>query len=321
MTNNKLFLEADDIHSLAVYTAGNPQGLPIVYLHGGPGAGCDLKHFDTFDLTRCFVILHDQRGCGQSTPSGCLEKNTTWDLVADIEKIRRHFNLEKILLYGGSWGSTLALAYAETYPDKIIGLVLRSICLAKKSDYRWLYEFGANQLFPKAWQDFTANRKNNDIVHYYHQALNSTEPAVIESATLAWNNWAAACLGLPQMTALPDDQAAKNYLINLSRIETHYFSQNAFFEENQLLNNLNRIQALKCFIIHGEKDYLCPVANAVELHQAWPGSELILLPEAGHLSSSEGMQQALQSAVRNFLSEIPASEFHLSIKKFSQTGL
>jgi proline iminopeptidase len=324
------YLAGDAIHTLALYSAGNPQGLPIICLHGGPGAGCDLKHFDRFDLQRCFVILHDQRGCGQSTPLGCLQQNTTWDLVADIEKIRTHFKLEKVLLCGGSWGSTLALTYAETHPDHVLGLVLRSICLAKKSDHRWLYEFGANQLFPQAWQDFIANIKKAplgaisrpspdlsgkdaqatvatqwgegiDIVQHYQQLLNSNDLQVVERATLAWNNWAVACLGLPPMLCLPEETQNKNYLITMSCLETHYFSHHAFLEENQLLQNIHRIQSIKSFIIHGEKDYLCPVANAVELHQAWPGSELILLPQAGHLSSAEGMEQALRLAVNYFL--------------------
>lgn len=299
------FLKVDDIHTLAIYTAGNPKGLPILYLHGGPGAGCDLKHFDNFDLERCFVILHDQRGCGRSTPLGCLENNTTWDLVADIEKIRHYFHLDKILLYGGSWGSTLALAYAETHPEHVVGLVLRSICLAKQSDHRWLYAFGANQLFPQAWQSFVRGAElaasEENLVQAYYQKVQSNHPWTVAQATLAWNNWAAACLQLPLMETLPEDQTTKDYLINITRIETHYFAHHAFLAENQLLNNLYKIKSLKAFIVHGEKDYLCPVANAVTLHQAWPNSELLLLSEAAHLSSAPGMHEALQRGVGFFI--------------------
>jgi proline iminopeptidase len=305
---NTIFLPVDNTHTLAIYRAGNPAGLPIIYLHGGPGGGCELKHFDSFDLDKCFVILFDQRGCGRSTPFGCLENNTTWDLVEDIEKIRQHFQLNKVLIYGGSWGSTLALAYTQTHPQHVLGLVLRSICLARKIEADWLYEFGANQLFPDAWSQFrqaTITQLGKDsplnpstIVKHYCQQLLSGNPQIIEAAALAWNNWAGACLEFPPMDQLPIEQ--KDYLINLAKIETHYFSHQVFLEENQLLENLVRIQHLKAFIVHGAKDFLCPVANAYTLHRAWPDSVLTVLPNAGHLSSAPGMQEALQAAVRRF---------------------
>jgi proline iminopeptidase len=300
---NTLFLPVDDIHTLAVYTQGNPQGVPIVYLHGGPGAGCDLKNFELFDLDRCFVIFHDQRGCGRSTPFGALDNNTTWDLITDIEKIRHHFQLDKILLYGGSWGSTLALAYAQTYPEQVLGLVLRGICLATVREYQWLYELGANQLFPEAWQQFIQRvPAGENSVAYYYQCLTSPVAQTVADAALAWSNWASACLALPLMQQLPEEQASKDYLINISRIETHYFSQAAFlFKQDQLLNDMSRIAHLKGFIVHGRKDYLCPIANAWMLHQAWPGSTLTILPEAGHLSAAPGMKEALQEAVGYFL--------------------
>lgn len=300
MTQETLFLPVDATHTLAVYTQGNRAGLPIIYLHGGPGAGCDLKNFVLFDLERCFVIFHDQRGCGSSTPFGALDNNTTWDLIADIEKIRQYFRLDKVLLYGGSWGSTLALAYAQTYPNQVIGLVLRSVCLVTQREYEWLYRFGANQLFPEAWEQFIHSvPSGEDVVQYYYQALLSSEPKVVEAAALAWNNWAAACLELPAMVSLPAEQKA--YLINISQIEAHYFSQEAFlFKADQLLSDMQRIAHLKVFIVHGQKDYLCPVANAHILHRALPGSTLTLLPEAGHLSTAPGMQEALQAALRYF---------------------
>lgn len=302
MVEQTLFLPVDDIHTLAVYVKGNPQGVPIIYLHGGPGAACDLKNFDLFDLTRCFVIFHDQRGCGNSTPFGLLDNNTIWDLVSDIEKIRDHFQLDKVLLTGGSWGSALALTYAQTYPDQVLGLVLRSIFLVTEREYTWAYQFGANQLFPEAWADFIAFAPSGteNIVRYYYQCLTSQDSAVVEAATLAWNNWAGACLELPKLLALPAEQ--KNYLINISRIEAHYFSQGAFlFKMNQLMDDLRRIAHLKMAIVHGRKDYLCPVANAYLLHQACPHSTLTVLPEAGHLGSAPGMKEALQEAIRGFV--------------------
>ena len=302
MIEHTLFLPVDALHTLAVYAKGNPQGVPIIYLHGGPGAACDLKNFDLFDLTRCFVIFHDQRGCGGSTPFGLLDHNTIWDLISDIEKIRHHFQLDKVLLYGGSWGSTLALTYAQTYPDQVLGLVLRSICLATEREYKWLYQFGANQLFPEAWADFIAfapNRTEN-IVQYYYECLTCEDSKTVEAAALAWNNWASACLALPTWQVLPEEQ--KDYLINISRIETHYFSQGVFlFKTDQLIDDLHRMSHLKMAIVHGRKDYLCPVANAYLLHQACPDSTLTVLPEAGHLSSAPGMREALQAAVRCFL--------------------
>jgi len=302
MREQTLFLSVDAEHTLAVYAQGNPQGLPIIYLHGGPGAACDLKNFDIFDLTRCFVIFHDQRGCGGSTPFGLLENNTIWHLISDIEKIRHHFNLDKILLYGGSWGSALALAYAQTYPHQVLGLVLRSICLVSEREYVWSYQFGANQLFPEAWAKFMAfvpeGREN--IVHYYYECLISEDPKTVAAATLAWQNWAAACLQLPQLAELPEAQ--KDYLINISRIETHYFSQGAFLcTANQLIDDLPRIAHLKMAIVHGAKDYLCPLANAYLLHQACPHSTLTVVPEAGHLGSAPGMREALQQAVFQFM--------------------
>ncbi len=294
------FLPTTHGHTLALYTAGNTTGLPIIYLHGGPGSSCDTKNFAAFDLEKCFVIMHDQRGCGRSTPSASLENNTTWDLVADIEKIRQHFKLEKVLLFGGSWGSTLALAYAETHPEHVLGLVLRSICLAKQEDDRWLFEFGANQLFPLAWQAFcTGARDPKNLLKSYYQQLTASDAKTVENAALAWNNWGGACLEFPPMDQLPEDQ--KNYFMTLAKIEAHYFSQHAFLHENQLLKNLDRIRHLKAFIVHGAKDFLCPIANAYELHQAWPGSELTILAHAGHLSTAPGMLEALQRGVRYFL--------------------
>ena len=299
-----LFLKVSNIHTIAVYCAGNKNGLPVIVLHGGPGSGADIKHFNNFDLNACFVILFDQRGCGESTPRNALIENTTWDLVADIEIIRQRFNLKKILLFGGSWGSTLALAYAELHPDSVLGLVLRSICLAAETDYKWLYEFGANQLFPLAWENFiypkTKELCGNDLIHYYYQELISHQKEKVAAAALAWNNWAGACLGFPAMKTLPENEKEQDYFITLAMIEAHYFYHKAFLTENQLLNDLPKITHLKSMIIHGAKDYLCPVANAIKLHQAWAGSKLIMLAEAGHLSSDEGMAEALQTAVKAF---------------------
>ncbi len=302
MTITSFLLPVTHNHQLKIHYAGNPLGLPIMQLHGGPGAGCDVKNFANFDLRRCFVILHDQRGCGESLPFGKLQHNTTWDLVEDIDAIRRHFNLPTILLYGGSWGSTLALAYGEKYPQHVLGFVLRSICLGEQSEYDWLYQSGAPSLFPEAFSKFThwLPTPKPHIVKSYYQALTSTNQNTIKKAALHWHNWALTCLELPPIESWPENITEQNMLINLARLESHYFSHEVFLKPNQLINELHRICHLKAIIIHGAKDFLCPPINAYRLHQAWPSSLLKILPAAGHLSSSEGMQTALLEAVNYF---------------------
>lgn len=301
----KFFLPVDANHELAITYDGNPQGIPVIFLHGGPGAGCKPEHFDYFDLSRFRVILFDQRGCGDSTPFGELRNNTTEHLIEDIEAIRQYFKINKLLLFGGSWGSCLALAYAEKFPECVQGMILRSICLARPDELRWLYEFGANQLFPAAWRDFVGYiHKHNPYATTAKQILQAYYARFLaqdEQAAFYWHNWSLACLELPLLNIWPDNIREAKKLFTLALIEACYFSQDVFLAPNQIVTHLSRVRHIPTVIIHGDQDYLCPVANAYFLHQQLPLSQLRIVANAGHLSSAPGMKEVLRDAVTGFL--------------------
>lgn len=286
-------------HQLWVMFAGNPQGIPVLFLHGGPGAGCKLDHFAYFDLDRYWVVLFDQRGSGRSQPYGELNANTSQDLIADIERLRVLFGVERWLLFGGSWGSFLALSYAVHHPDRVAALVLRSICLGRQQEHDWLYCFGANQLFPQAWQnfcDFIATEERNDLLSAYYRCLMSVDPQLQWQAAWRWSSWAMACLELPAIEE-PQIAAERQRWIAQVRIEVHYFFHQLFFPPHHIFNALPGLNAIPTAIVHGTHDFLCPVDNAVSLQRLLPLSHLTLVPQAGHLSSAPGMFAALQQAL------------------------
>ena len=292
-------LQVDELHSLYVELCGNPRGLPVVFLHGGPGAGCEPHHRRYFDPQRYHIILFDQRGCGRSSPHAELARNTTWDLVADMELIRRQLGLEQWMLFGGSWGSTLALAYAETHPQRVSALVLRGIFLARQQDIDWFYQQGASRLFPDYWEDFqapVAPPEREHMVQAYYALLTSDDPSQRETAAVAWSSWEGRTATLrpnPHVVAhFSDLQSA----LSIARIECHYFVNQSFLDANQLIARADRLRDIPGYIVHGRYDAICPVEQAWALHQAWPTAHLRIIDDAGHAVVEPGITQALLDA-------------------------
>jgi len=289
----------DETHTLYVEEVGNPRGLPALFLHGGPGAGCEPYHRRFFDPQRFRVVLFDQRGAGRSTPHASLDNNTTADLVGDIERLRRHLGIDRWLVFGGSWGSTLALTYAEAHPERVSALVLRGVFLCRPHEIQWFYQEGASRLFPDYWVDFVAPvapRDRGDLLHAYHQLLTGEDELRRLAAAKAWSVWEGRTA-----TLLPDDSVAEHFArphlaLSLARIECHYFVNDAFLRPNQLLADAGRLAGIPGVIVHGRYDVICPLENAWALHEAWPGSELSIIADAGHSAAETGTRRRLVEA-------------------------
>ncbi len=301
---HKFRLKVSPVHELYVEEVGNPQGQPVVFLHGGPGAGLSKTHRRFFDPKHYRVILFDQRGAGQSTPHASLIDNTTWDLVSDIEKIRTHLQIEKWLLFGGSWGSTLALAYAETHPERVTHMVLRGIFLCRREEIRWFYQEGAHFIFPDLWQDYLAPIAVNeraDLVSAFYKRLTSDDRDVRMQAAKAWSGWEGGTLKL-----LPDAGSvaaftADHMAESIARIECHYFMNRAFFNsDEQLLKDVHKIRHIPAILIHGRYDVVCPVKNAFDLHRVWPEARLVIVPDAGHAADDPPITRQLVRATEYF---------------------
>lgn len=296
-------LAVDATHSLYIEQVGNPDGLPALFLHGGPGAGCESYHRRFFDPQRYRVVLFDQRGAGRSTPHASLHDNTTWDLVADIEKIRVHLGIERWLVFGGSWGSTLALAYAETHPRRVLAMVLRGIFLCRPHEIRWFYQQGASRLFPDYWEDFVAPvnpGERDDMLAAYHRLLVGDDELRRLAAAKAWSVWEGRTA-----TLLPDERVAAHFAqahvaLSMARIECHYFMHDAFLRPDQLIADASRLHGIPGVIVHGRYDVICPLENAWQLHNAWPGSELSIIAAAGHSAAEEGTRRRLIEATDDF---------------------
>ena len=293
-------LPVGDGHSLYVEESGNPDGIPIVFIHGGPGGGSSPTSRRFFDPARYRIVVFDQRGCGLSTPHASLEHNTTADLIDDLERIRQHLNIERWALFGGSWGSTLALLYAQAHPDRVLGLVLRGIFLCDQASLTWLYQDGASKLFPDFWQDFIAPlnaEQQQDIIGSYYRLLTDPDMAVQQAAAQAWDLWEDRLSTLLPRT-LPDylDAETAKAALAISRIECHFFEHAGFIQPQQILRDLPLIQHLPVWIVHGRYDVVCSMSNAWALHQAWPGSQLQVVADAGHSANEPGIQQALVAA-------------------------
>lgn len=288
-------LAVDSGHVIYWETCGNPQGLPALFLHGGPGGGCSANDRRYFDPSRYRIVLLDQRGCGRSTPAGALASNTTSHLIADIEALRETLSIERWLLFGGSWGATLALAYTEQYPQHVSALVLRGVFTARQSELRWLYRSGASHLFPEAWAGFAAfipDGERTDLVRAYHARLTSGDAAIEAEAARAWCLWEDTLSTLlPSPASFSDDA-----LRSLARIETHFFLHESFLEEGQLIANAHRLTGIPGIIIQGRYDMVTPPATAWGLHRAWPGSTLKIVPEAGHASTEPDIRRELIAA-------------------------
>lgn len=296
------FLEADG-HRIYWEICGNPAGTPAVFLHGGPGGGCTPAHRRLFDPARYRVMLFDQRGCGRSTPHASLEKNTTWDLVADIEKLRAIMGVERWLVFGGSWGSTLGLAYAQTHAAQVSALILRGIFTLRRAELLWFYQEGASWLFPDKWEGFLAPippDERHDLIGAYHRRLTGADPAAQIAAARAWSLWEHETITLlhnPDYAAQADNDA---YALAFARIENHYFTNAGFFEEGHLISQAHRLAGIPGAIIQGRYDVCTPARTAWDLHRAWPEAEFSMIPDAGHAWSEPGIRRALLAALDRF---------------------
>ncbi len=297
-------LRVSNIHELYFEESGNPDGKPVIFLHGGPGGGSDPKQRRFFDPRRYRIVNFDQRWCGKSTPYASLEENTTWDLVADIEKIRGHLGIERWQVFGGSWGSTLALAYAETHPERVTELVLRGIFLIRKQEIDWFYQRGASILYPDAWEPYLAHipeAERADMLSAYYRRLTSYDAAVRLAAAKIWSGWEGATSKL-----LPDAEFTGHYeedefALAFARIEAHYFHHKAFFgHDDELLRNAGRIRQIPGVIVQGRYDVVCPMESAWALHRAWPEAELIITPDSGHSAFDPPNSRALVAAADKF---------------------
>ncbi|MEH6485236.1 MULTISPECIES: prolyl aminopeptidase [Pseudomonas] len=292
-------LSVEAPHVLYVDESGSPDGLPVVFVHGGPGAGCDALSRRFFDPNLYRIITFDQRGCGRSTPHASLENNTTWDLVADMEIIREHLNIDKWVLFGGSWGSTLSLAYAQTHPDRVSALILRGIFLCRQQELQWFYQEGASRMFPDFWQGYVAPipvDERGDMIQAFYKRLTGPDQIAQMHAAKAWSTWEGRTATLRPNPQVVERFSEAHRALSIARIECHYFVNNAFLEPNQLLNNMPNIAHLPGIIVHGRYDVICPLENAWELHQAWPNSELQIIRDAGHAASEVGTTDALVRA-------------------------
>jgi proline iminopeptidase len=288
---------------LYVEESGSPEGIPIVFVHGGPGAGCLPYHRTFFDPEVYRIILFDQRGCGRSVPHAELEGNTTQALVADMERIREMLGIERWILFGGSWGSTLSLVYAQTHPEKVMGLILRGIFLCRPSEIQWFYQSGAHRIFPDHWEEYVGvipEQERDDMVGAYYKRLTGENELARMGAAKAWARWEAQASTLQPSHSVVSTFTEPYTAMSLSRIECHYFINNSFLEPDQILKNAPKLADIPGIIVHGRYDIICPMENAWQLHQAWPDSQLQIIPDAGHAASERSIADALVRATRQF---------------------
>jgi proline iminopeptidase len=279
------FLQVSDIHNIYYEQSGNPDGQPVVFVHGGPGGGTNPGMRQFFDPKHYRIILFDQRGCGKSTPFASLEDNTTWHLVDDMEKLRKHLGIDKWMVFGGSWGSTLALAYSETHPDRVTHLVLRGIFMLRKWEIDWFYQEGASRLFPDYWQEYLKPipvEERGDLVKAYYKRLTSEDEATRIEAARAWSIWEASTSWLEPHVDLIHNFEDPVKSLPFARIECHYFVNEGFMEEGQLLRDAHKIRHIPTVIVHGRYDVVCPVQNAWDLKRELPDAELLISPNSGH---------------------------------------
>ncbi|MBD2337254.1 prolyl aminopeptidase [Calothrix sp. FACHB-156] len=298
------YLQVSELHKISFEESGNPQGKPIVLLHGGPGGGCPPFYRQYFNPEKWRLIMFDQRGCGKSTPHAELRENTTWDLVSDIERLREYLGIQKWAVFGGSWGSTLSLAYSQTHPERCSGLILRGIFMLRQKELRWFYQEGASYIFPDAWEEYLKpipiDERDDLLTAYYHR-LTSPDSNIRLEAARAWSIWEASTSRLFPDTALMQNFGKNDFAEAFARIECHYFINKGFLNsENQLLLNVDKIRHIPAVIVQGRYDVVCPMISAWELHQAWPEAEFIVVPDAGHSMSEPGIRSALIAATDKF---------------------
>jgi len=292
-------LAVEEPHVLYVDESGSPDGLPVLFVHGGPGGGCDAISRRFFDPSLYRIITFDQRGCGRSTPHASLENNTTAHLIADMQRIREHLGIDKWVLFGGSWGSTLSLAYAQAFPEHVHALILRGIFLCRPEDLSWFYQEGASRLFPDYWQDFVAPippEERDDLMQAFYRRLTGSDQIAQMHAAKAWSCWEGRTATLRPNPNVVERFADPHRALSMARIECHYFVNQAFLEPDQLLRDMPKIAHLPGIIVHGRYDAICPLDNAWALHQAWPNSELQIIRDAGHSAAEVGIADALVRA-------------------------
>lgn len=328
---NSFFLDGESAHRVYVEESGNPSGIPVLFLHGGPGSGAKPHHRQYFDPARYRIVIFDQRGSGRSTPHGLLENNATGDLLADIDAIRQRLNIDRWLLFGGSWGATLALLYAERFPQHVSGMILRGSYLARAYDYQWVLGGGVERIFPEHWREFllslaaaggTAGLPASDldglqsamvqeraqcIVDTLHACVNHDSDAVRLAAAKAWALWTGRIVTYTIMNEYILDAIDEQKLINEVGIEVHYARHRYFIKENEILDNIARIPPVPVMIVHGRLDMTCTVSAAWELHHALPESKLVILPRAGHLAGEEPMVDALVTATDDMAEKLVTS--------------
>ena len=297
------FIDVDE-HQVYYEQCGNPDGKPAVFLHGGPGGGGseEVRRFFNPDIYR--IIVFDQRGCGRSKPHGCLKNNTTWDLVSDIELLRKKLDINKWLVFGGSWGSTLSLAYAQTHPDSVSELVLRGIFLLRKEELKWFYQDGSSRIFPEAWQEFVEiidENERDDLMGAYHRIFNSDDKAKKLAAAIAWTKWEASTISLSYNPATVEEMSDPEFALAFALIENHYFINKGWFKnENQLIENIDIIRSIPSVIVQGRYDAVCPMKTAWELSEAWPEAEMVVAPSSGHTAFEAEITDALIRATDRF---------------------
>lgn len=301
-------LDVGDGQQLYWEVSGNPQGKPVVFLHGGPGGGTAPQHRRFFDPGAYRIVLFDQRGCGRSQPhvadGAALSVNTTDHLVADIERLRTFLGVDRWMVFGGSWGSTLALAYAQRHPEHVTELVLRGIFLLRRSEIDWYYNGGAGQLFPEAWEGFRAPldaaEPGEHPVDVYHRLLHSADPDVALDAAIAWSTWEGATSSLLPNPDRVAETAEPRFALAFARIENHYFHHRGFFDEGALLRDAHLLRDIPGVIVQGRYDVVCPMRSAWHLHRAWPEAEMVIVPDAGHSAFEPGIALALRRATDRF---------------------
>ncbi|PHZ84713.1 prolyl aminopeptidase [Paremcibacter congregatus] len=311
------YLSVSPLHSLFIQQSGNPEGQPVLYLHGGPGMGSSAGHRRYFDPAKYRIIQFDQRGAGKSLPHACLIENTTWDLVEDIERIRVALGIVHWHVFGGSWGSTLAIAYAARYPTHVTALGLRGIFLCRKKELAWMYQEGANYVYPDQWEKYSApipEHQRHDYISAYYRQLTSADPAVQKRAARAWTEWELA-----MMNMIPSENApasvSDDFLLAAARIECHYFYHNIFSDDDAaLLASVEKLRHIPAVMVQGRHDMVCPPITAWEVHKAWPEAELHIIADACHGFDEPGIVHALVTAADAFLAP-EISALHISHRR------
>ncbi|WP_435531029.1 prolyl aminopeptidase [Rhodococcus spelaei] len=301
-------LDVGDGQRIHWEVCGSPDGKPVVFLHGGPGGGIHEEHRRFFDPDAYRIVLFDQRGCGRSTPhvadGADLSVNTTGHLIGDIEALREHLGVERWQVFGGSWGSTLALAYAQTHPDRVTEIVLRGVFLLRRSEIDWYYNGGASAIYPDLWEGFLApvpeSERAGDLVEAYHRLLHSPDPDVALNAAVAWSAWEGATSALLPKPEHVEQNSQSRFALAFARIENHYFRHRGFLDEGQLLRDIDAIASIPAVIVQGRYDVVCPATSAWALHRAWPSARLVIVDDAGHAAGEPGITHHLVEATDSF---------------------